>query len=69
MPSRTGRIVSVVVGVLALLIGLVWTGQGSGMIGGSAMSGQQMWLYIGIVVVVLGILLLVRGLRRPRTTR
>ncbi|WP_375431722.1 hypothetical protein [uncultured Friedmanniella sp.] len=69
MASRTGRIVSIVVGVLALLIGLVWTGQGSGMIGGSVMSGQQMWLYIGIVVAVLGIVLLVRAFRRPRVTR
>ena len=69
MSSRAGRIISIVVGILALLIGLLWTGQGSGVIGGSAMSGQQMWLVIGIVVAVLGILLLVSGLRRPRTTR
>lgn len=69
MKSRPARIVTIVVGVLALLIGLVWTGQGANLLPGSAMSGQQMWLWIGLVVAILGVVLLVSGFRRPRTTR
>lgn len=69
MSSRPARIVTIVVGVLALLIGLVWTAQGANLMPGSAMSGQQMWLWIGLVVAILGVVLLVRGFRRPRTAR
>lgn len=69
MSSRPARIVTIVVGVLALLIGLVWTAQGSNLMPGSTMSGQRQWLVIGLVVAVVGVLLLVRGFRRPRTTR
>jgi uncharacterized membrane protein len=67
--SGPARIVTIVVGVLALLIGLVWTAQGANLLPGSAMSGQRMWLWIGLVVAVVGIVLLVRGFRRQRTAR
>ena len=33
-----------------LLIGGVWTLQGINVIGGSFMSGQSLWLYIGLAV-------------------
>jgi uncharacterized Tic20 family protein len=66
MNSRAGRIVLIVVGVLALLIGAVFAGQGSNLIPGSAMSGSHMWLYIGLVLAVFGIILVVLGARRPR---
>ncbi|WP_375425196.1 hypothetical protein [uncultured Friedmanniella sp.] len=69
MSSRPARIVTIVVGVLALLIGGVWTAQGSNLMPGSGMSGQRQWLVIGLVVAIVGVLLLVRGFRRPRTTR
>lgn len=36
--------------VLALLVGLVWVGQGAGLIGGSFMSGDPLWAVIGGVV-------------------
>jgi hypothetical protein len=67
--SGPARIVTIVVGALALVIGLVWTAQGSNLMPGSVMSGQRQWLVIGLVVAVVGVLLLVRALRRPRTTR
>jgi hypothetical protein len=62
--SRGGRIALVVVGVIALLIGLVFAGQGSNLLPGSAMSGEKMWLYIGAIIAVVGIVLIVLGLRR-----
>ena len=43
-----------VAGVL-VLIGLVWIGQGSGIIGGSAMSGSTFWLAVGVVLVAAGL--------------
>jgi hypothetical protein len=33
-----------------LLIGVVWTLQGMNIIGGSFMSGQSLWLYIGLAI-------------------
>jgi hypothetical protein len=67
--SRPARIATIVVGVLALLIGAVWAAQGADLLGGSAMSGQRTWLVIGLAVAALGIVLLVRGLRRPPVAR
>jgi len=48
------RPVLLVAGVL-FLIGLVWIGQGSGIIGGSAMSGSSFWLGVGVVLVIIGL--------------
>ncbi|GAA5031636.1 hypothetical protein [Actinopolymorpha pittospori] len=53
--------VSVVLGVLLLLAGLVWSLQGLGVMGGSAMSGKTMWAVIGPIVAVVGLVLLVLG--------
>lgn len=41
-------------GGLAVLIGLIWTGQGIGLIGGSFMTGDPTWLVIGLVVLLVG---------------
>jgi uncharacterized Tic20 family protein len=64
MNSRVGRIVLVVVGVILLLVGAVFAGQGANLIPGSGMSGERMWLYIGVFVAIVGIVLIVLGLRR-----
>ncbi len=66
MSSRPVRIALVAVGVLAVIVGALWIGQGSGLIPGSAMSGDRTWFYVGIVVLVVGIILLVVGIRRNR---
>lgn len=57
------RTVSTVVGVLLVLVGLLWTGQGLGWIGGSAMSGVTLWAVIGPLVALAGVVLIVRGRR------
>lgn len=59
------RTLSVFIGVLAILTGLVFTFQGAGVLPGSFMTGQRMWLVIGIVVAVIGLGLALNGLRRP----
>ena len=41
-----------IVAALMVLIGLVWMGQGVGLIPGSFMSGQIIWTFIGFVVVL-----------------
>ncbi|GLZ55284.1 hypothetical protein [Actinomycetospora sp. NBRC 106378] len=51
-----------VVGVVAALLGLLFTLQGIGLVGGSFMTGQRLWLIIGIVLVVLGLLVASGGL-------
>ena len=67
MKSRGGRIALIIVGVLAVLVGAVFAGQGANLIPGSSMTGDRMWLYIGLIVAIVGIILIVLGLRRPRT--
>jgi hypothetical protein len=57
------RSVSVVLGVLLVLIGLLWTGQGLGWIGGSPMTGVTLWAIVGPVVALLGVFLIVRSRR------
>jgi hypothetical protein len=64
--SRGGRIALIVIGVIAVLTGAVWVGQGLNLIPGSVMSGDRTWLYIGAIVGVVGVILLVAGLRRGR---
>lgn len=41
--------------IVVLLVGLVWILQGANVIGGSFMSGQSRWLYIGITVVIVAL--------------
>ncbi|SCG65650.1 hypothetical protein [Micromonospora inositola] len=64
--------VSVVVGALLLVAGLVWALQGLDVFAGSAMSGKSMWAVIGPIVAVVGLVLLVVGgrwVRRGSGTR
>jgi hypothetical protein len=60
------QIVLVVIGVVAALAGLVFTLQGVGYMGGSAMSGKTVWAVIGPIVVLVGLVLITLGLRRRR---
>jgi uncharacterized membrane protein len=60
-----GRIVSLVVGVVLALVGLLWILQGLNLVGGSGMSGQAIWAVIGVIVGAAGVFLVVRTLRTP----
>ena len=57
----------VVVGVVLVLIGLVWTLQGFDVLQGSSMSGTTTWSIIGPIVLVGGALLVSVGIRGRRT--
>ncbi|QBR93250.1 hypothetical protein [Nocardioides euryhalodurans] len=61
-----GRQAAVVVGVVMVLLGALWTAQGLGYVGGSAMSGSSTWAIIGPAVAGLGIGLIVAVLQRRR---
>jgi len=48
------KLFGTIAGILLLLVGLLWILQGANILGGSVMSGQSQWLYIGIVVALVG---------------
>jgi len=54
----------VLAAVLAL-VGLVWLGQGVGLIGGSFMSGSPPWAVIGALLLALALVMVVVERRRP----
>jgi hypothetical protein len=60
------RPVAVVVGILLVAVGALWTLQGLGYVGGSAMSGVTLWAVVGPIVVVVGVLVALWG--GPRKT-
>jgi hypothetical protein len=53
-------------GLLAVVVGAVWTLQGLGYLGGSVMTGQTIWAVIGPVVALAGLVSIAVGLRRRR---
>ncbi|MGO4300835.1 hypothetical protein [Leifsonia sp. RAF41] len=55
-----------VLGIVLVLLGLVWTLQGFNVIGGSAMSGSSLWATVGPIVLVVGVVLIVVGVVRGR---
>ncbi len=48
------RLAGNIVGIVLLLLGALWIAQGSNILAGSAMSGQSLWLWVGVVVVIVG---------------
>lgn len=65
-PGRARRLAFVVPGVLAILVGGTWMGQGLNLIPGSFMTGDKKWFVIGAVVVLAGVLLIFLSLDRGR---
>jgi hypothetical protein len=51
-------------GALIALLGVIFTLQGVGAIGGSAMSGVTFWAVAGPVIALVGLIMAVVGLRR-----
>jgi hypothetical protein len=57
------KLMLTVAGVLVVALGVVWTLQGLDVIKGSGMSGTRFWAIIGPVVAVVGVAMVVGGLR------
>jgi hypothetical protein len=61
-----------ILGVLAILVGIVWTLQGLNILKGSGMSGNPMWAVIGPILAIVGLVLVgfmtLAGRRRAPTT-
>ena len=50
-----------VIGVVVALAGLLFTLQGFGVIGGSAMSNTTTWSILGPIILIVGVVLVVRS--------
>jgi uncharacterized membrane protein len=60
------RTVILTLGILALLIGLLWIGQGTGTVAwpqSSFMISQMQWAYYGAALAAVGVILIWRGKR------
>ncbi|MGY2874901.1 hypothetical protein ACVW00_002091 [Marmoricola sp. URHA0025 HA25] len=53
-------------GLVVVLVGLVWTAQGIGWLGGSAMSGETLWAVVGPLVALVGAAIAYAGVRGRR---
>ncbi|MFL9498562.1 hypothetical protein ACJMQP_00745 [Rhodopseudomonas palustris] len=61
VPNSPMRTLFLVIGVIALLVGLVWTGQGAGLIQWPAQSfmiNQSQWMWYGASTAFGGLLLI-----------
>jgi hypothetical protein len=54
-----------IVGGLFSLVGLLWIGQGVGLVPGSFMTGDMFYAILGAILLVVGIALFVWGFRTP----
>ena len=59
------RTVTLVLGILLTLLGVLWILQGLDVIGDSGMSGHGIWAVIGVVVGAIGVFLVLRARRTP----
>ncbi|MGH8878959.1 MAG: hypothetical protein ACRD0P_16740 [Stackebrandtia sp.] len=49
-----------------IVFGSVFTLQGLGYLGGSTMTGDPLWVVLGPIIVLAGVVLIVIGVRRAR---
>ena len=69
-PPRLKGWLLMTIGLLAIVVGVLWTVQGLDILTDSKMSGKQTWTFIGAGVAVLGLILTVIGERvRSRSKR
>ena len=65
---RSGRTTLLILGAALIITGTIWIFQGIGILKGSFMTGQAFWAWMGLIAVMVGLPLLVRGIsrRQPR---
>lgn len=61
-----GRAVGLAVAGLMVLVGALWWGQGNGWIGGSSMTDDETWAFIGALTAGLGVALAIVVVQRGR---
>ena len=54
----------VAAGVLSIVVGVVWILQGLDVLKGSFMTGHAFWAWMGALAALLGMPLILRGIRR-----
>ncbi len=59
-----GKVAAIACGVLMVAVGLLWTLQGLGYVGGSSMTGSDTWALIGPGFAGLGVALVIVALSR-----
>ncbi|MBU9765242.1 hypothetical protein FR943_15490 [Mycobacterium sp. TNTM28] len=64
-----GYVVTLAVGVLVALFGLIWALQGFGVLQGSPMSNTTTWSVIGPITALIGVVIAVLSWRRFRAGR
>jgi hypothetical protein len=60
------RMAVVILGVIVVLFGLLFTLQGFGVVGGSPMSNTTTWSVLGPIITLVGVALAVAGSRRRK---
>ena len=58
----------IALGAVLELVGLLWIGQGAGIVrwpSSSFMIDQQSWIAMGVAMLAVGVFLMWRGLKRP----
>ncbi len=63
------RTLFVGLGVIGILVGVVWTLQGTNVLMGSVMSGSVFWLGMGVLLLIVGAASFVFGAKSPRTSK
>jgi uncharacterized membrane protein HdeD (DUF308 family) len=51
-------------GLLAFVLGVLWTLQGLNLLTDSAMSGVTIWAIVGPIVAIAGLILIILGVRK-----
>jgi len=65
--AKSMRVFLLIVGVVAVVVGLLWIGQGTGYVhwpSTSFMISQIQWAYYGAGLAVIGLVLILRSIRR-----
>jgi len=63
--DMSGRIVRIILGIVLALLGILWILQGADLLGGSGgMNGKGIWIVIGAVVLIAGLVVLAPLRRR-----
>ncbi len=69
-PPRLKGWFPMALGVLAIVLGALWTLQGLDILTDSKMSGKDTWAMVGPIVALIGLILIVVGVRvRSRSKR